>query len=86
MEKYGNTLRPNAVDSTTPVAEQALGARPQSKPDAGGDVAAIAAATSADPGRAASGWADGVKAQIRENPLTIVGIVAAIAYVWGVTR
>lgn len=30
-------------------------------------------------------WAD-VQAQIRERPLTAVGIVAAIAFVWGATR
>ena len=34
---------------------------------------------------AKSYWSD-IEEKIRENPLTAVGIVAAVAYVWGATR
>ncbi|WP_112715921.1 hypothetical protein [Rhizobium sp. OAE497] len=55
-----------------------------------GQVRQAASQVAKDGARAAraearSVWAD-VEATVRENPLTAVGIVAAVAYLWGATR
>ena len=85
MENHSNRVRPNAIDSTTggDLAEQAL----QSRHDA--HTSRDTKTSSAESAATAIGtgsWMEDVKAQIRENPLTSVGIVAAMGYLWGATR
>jgi len=89
MENDSSTMRPNAVDSTksTSLAQQALGNGQQQRLDAGNDGVATSVAAKSDiAADAVAGWMDGVKVHIRDNPLTAVGIVAAIAYLLGATR
>ena len=85
MENHSNRVRPNAIDSTTggDLAEQAL----QSRHDAlTRSDTKTSSEDSAAPAIATGSWMEDVKAQIRENPLTSVGIVAALGYLWGATR
>lgn len=89
MQNDSSAARPNAIDSTTAasIADQALGTRDSARRDT--DYGWDGKASAKEPGRTkvdTTSWMEDLKAQVRDNPLTSVGIAAALGYFWGVTR